>query len=1072
MAHRLDRIRSLAARSRFRVGAVLVHPDRLLIERDGEEIALEPRVMELLTALAEHAGQVLSSEQLLIEVWRGSFYGDNPVHRAVAALRRHLADDPRQPRYIETIRKRGYRLLAPVAFPGDYCRTSGQSGGWAGRNPYLGLVAFDRDHAEVFFGRARLTADVLNALRSQRDAQRRFVLLVGASGCGKTSLLHAAVLPLLQQEHGFDGLHALSMAHCDFAARDQAPALQLASALSQWAVDGREVLPPLPAGPLAEQIAQRPELIGQCLDEAWGRRRPRPNDSHHHLLLVVDHAEVLASAVRCSEPQRQQIWAAIEAICAHPRGSVLMVVRGDFHASLIDALPGIEELKRGHGHLDACPPRAGEIAQIVRGPAGLAGLQFEEDPTSAARLDDVLRDAAACQPDALPLLQHTLHALYEQRTEEGTLTFAAYHALGGLEGALAHRAEKVFLALPGPVRDQLGTVLSLLVLLQSDSDSVSARRVLRESLPDPAAQALIEAFIGARLFVGGHNDGRADFGVSHEALLRHWPRIREWTEENRRLLRAHAHLQRDAARWEEAGRLDDHLLNGGQPLSEALEAARHQPRLLSGPERALLDASLRQREGRRRRRRIAATSLLMLSALSGGLALWAHSAQREAEQRRENAQRLLHYMLVDLADRLRPLGRLDLLDSIGSEALQHLAEIPPSNDPTGALIRARGLRTLGEVEVTRQQFDRAVPMLEQAASLIAASLGAPGEHAEALHYEAGQIAFWRGQLAYWRRDMDSARAHWELYLQQAQAYAELASDPARGQQEIAYANNNLGTVEFADHRLSEALERFSRAVEIRRRLVIRPEDETSALALIDTLAWIAQVETERGNASAAVETYSEGLEWLAGLPAGIDEASRRRREISLRFSLAQLLTELGERTAAEQQLDRALTGAQLDVANDPSQPRRQAVLAHIAFRMARTEHRPREIRELALRVGEKALARLEASALPTTEKLHAQIESCSAKLALAQAGAACALALRPQLSNVDGLDSARLAPAVAELASRAGADQPDLVKLARELLARVPEARRGSLRYQLSVASLQARERSEDSTAAQPLRGP
>lgn len=85
---RTDRIQTLASRSRFRVGAVVVQPDCLTVVVDGTASALEPRVMEVLVALAEQAGEVVSAEQLLVEVWRGTFYGDNPVHKAIAHLRR------------------------------------------------------------------------------------------------------------------------------------------------------------------------------------------------------------------------------------------------------------------------------------------------------------------------------------------------------------------------------------------------------------------------------------------------------------------------------------------------------------------------------------------------------------------------------------------------------------------------------------------------------------------------------------------------------------------------------------------------------------------------------------------------------------------------------------------------------------------------------------------------------------------------------------------------------------------------------------------------------------------------
>lgn len=97
-------------------------------------------------------------------------------------------------------------MIAKVALPDEYRRSAIQSPAWPDRSPYVGLSAFDSEHADVFFGRSRMTSDLLAAMRSQIDSQRRFVLIVGASGCGKTSLLRAGAIPLLQQHGGFDGL--------------------------------------------------------------------------------------------------------------------------------------------------------------------------------------------------------------------------------------------------------------------------------------------------------------------------------------------------------------------------------------------------------------------------------------------------------------------------------------------------------------------------------------------------------------------------------------------------------------------------------------------------------------------------------------------------------------------------------------------------------------------------------------------------------------------------------------------------------------------------------------------------
>jgi eukaryotic-like serine/threonine-protein kinase len=104
-------------RSQFRIGDLLVVPDRLMVVRDGQEIALELRMMEILIALAENAGQTLSTAHLLREFWGNEVYGDNPVIKTIARLRKAIADDSRDPRYIETISKAGYRLIAPLSRP-------------------------------------------------------------------------------------------------------------------------------------------------------------------------------------------------------------------------------------------------------------------------------------------------------------------------------------------------------------------------------------------------------------------------------------------------------------------------------------------------------------------------------------------------------------------------------------------------------------------------------------------------------------------------------------------------------------------------------------------------------------------------------------------------------------------------------------------------------------------------------------------------------------------------------------------------------------------------------------------
>ncbi len=931
MPQRIERIRTLAAGSRFRVGPVLVHPERLAIERDGAEISLEPRIMELLVALAEHAGEVIGAEQLLIEVWRGTFYGDNPVHRAIGVLRRQLGDDPRSPVFIETIRKRGYRLIAPVAFPEDYRRHPLQVDGWAGRNPYLGLAAYDAEHSAVFFGRSRLTADVLGALRRQRETRRRFLLLVGASGCGKTSLLQAAVLPLLEQPGGFDGLHAVSIAHCDFAATaDGDPMRPLAAALATWQLDGRPVFAPQPTEALAERLSSAPDHVAEALDDAWRRHSVRNESEHAHLLLLVDHAEALVAADRIDDAMRRRVWAVVDAVCAHPRGSTLMVVRGDFHAALIAALPDIAERKGSDGHIDATPPRPGEIAQIVRMPAYLAGLAFEEDPDTGTRLDDVLRDAAADRPDTLPLLQYTLHALFEDRRDDGRLTFEAYRRIGGLEGAVAHRAEAVFAELPDDVRAQLDHVLAQLVVLQPDSDSVSARRAPRPALENGAARALVDAFVKGRLFVGAQTADSADFGVAHEALLRQWPRARDWTQDNRRLLQAHGRLVRAAARWQEASRREDHLLHHGQPLEEALEVEHRLPLRVSPVERALIAASTRLKRKRRLRNRLAMAALIALSATSSALALWAINAQRQGEQRRAETQRLSDFMLVELTNKLRPLGDPSLLAEVSQRVLAVQQRGDEANLETADLLnRSRALRTLGEVLMEKARLNEAKGTFDAADNLARAALERAPSSTAAIS-EAGITAYWLGYYHFSRGELRKADGYWRRYLDHSDSLLRLEPGHREWLVERSYALNNMGTLARSEGRSDEAIAHFRASAALKQQaLAMRRDDTALRIDLLDTLSWISDEDSSQGRLQSAASGQAEQVTMLMELVAAHPDALEweRRLAASLRQSAALALA-LGRIDHAQKMLNESIARFDKIIPRSPGKRSWDRDLAH------------------------------------------------------------------------------------------------------------------------------------------------
>lgn len=111
----------------FTIGDWTVRPSLRTLERSGERKVLEPKLIDVLTYLAGTEGAVVDKERLLTDCWRGTFYGDNPVHKTIALIRKALGDDAKKPRYIATIRKRGYRVIASVGSGGAQPHTRAPS---------------------------------------------------------------------------------------------------------------------------------------------------------------------------------------------------------------------------------------------------------------------------------------------------------------------------------------------------------------------------------------------------------------------------------------------------------------------------------------------------------------------------------------------------------------------------------------------------------------------------------------------------------------------------------------------------------------------------------------------------------------------------------------------------------------------------------------------------------------------------------------------------------------------------------------------------------------------------------
>jgi DNA-binding SARP family transcriptional activator len=535
-------------------------------------------------------------------------------------------------------------------------------------NPYKGLRAFDEPDAADFFGREALV-DTLVAHLAEGGDSGRLVAVVGGSGSGKSSVVRAGLLPRLRTGAvpGSDRWFVATMVP------GKAPFEELAESLRRVAVSGSD--------DLAAELAAGEQGIDAVL------RRVIPDSGE--LLLVVDQLEELFT-LAAEDEQRTFFDGLVHALCAGgSRLRVVATLRADFY----DRPLRFERFGTalGEATVPVAVMSAAELEAAIVGPAERVGARVE--PALVAELVG----AVVHQPAALPSLQFTLYELAE-RSADGHLTLDAYRDLGGVEGAIAARAETLYGSLDDAARAGLRGLFARLVVVGPEGEP-TRRRALRSEVAAAAGPAagvvldVVEAWAQARLLsVDRHPESREPtVEVAHEALLREWPRLRTWLEEDRDEIVAQAQLREAAGGWAALDR-DPGALYRGARLEVALDHLDGRDQAVPALEREFLDASraerdreqqeaaerLRQsvRANRRLRAQLSAVGVALVVALVAGVVAVGQRNRAKQDSRELAIQALIAEAGAATGSK-RDLGALLALAAY---------DIAPDADTYGALL--------------------------------------------------------------------------------------------------------------------------------------------------------------------------------------------------------------------------------------------------------------------------------------------------------------------------------------------------------------------------------------------------
>ena len=550
---RLEELRATSLERRIDADLALGRHERLVPELE-ELIAREPH--------REHL-----RAQLMLALYRSARQSD--ALDAYQDARRELADvlgiEPsRELKELEQAILRQEPVLQPGRGVSDRPEQRTKL-----RNPYKGLRPFGAADAGDFFGRDDLVGEVLGRL----EAGARFVCVVGASGSGKSSLVRAGVVPRL----GADTAGSPGVFRTIEIVPGADPLVEIEAALLGVARQ--------PAENLIEQLEGDPH----GLRRAAARLLP---DDGSELLVVIDQFEELFTMVD-DESLRQHVLESIRLAVTHPRSRVRVIatLRADFYDRPL-AYRDFGRLVEDNT-LTVLPLSTEELERAITRPAAAVGAVVDQ-----ALVTEIVADVNH-QPGALPLVQYAMTELFERR-ETDVLTVEGYRAVGGVSGAIAARAERLYGNLDPDEQEATRRLFSRLVTFGEGSED-TRRRVPRSEVEPLGLGDQITGVINAyttHRFLSTDRDPTtqdATVEIAHEALLREWPRLRAWIDEDRDGLRLLRHVSESATAWERLNREPGELYRGSR-LEDALAWRTDHPGDLNPLEGEFLDASRQLRD--------------------------------------------------------------------------------------------------------------------------------------------------------------------------------------------------------------------------------------------------------------------------------------------------------------------------------------------------------------------------------------------------------------------------------------------------------------------------------------------
>jgi WD40 repeat protein/DNA-binding SARP family transcriptional activator len=549
----------------------------IVVEREGLQICFDQKIRLLLDRLIrEHCWEdvlewgerwiahgntpELAYRALMIaHAGIGDRAGITTVyHRVVENLEKELGTAPSVD--LQETYKRLLNQEAQAEFPGSFQPAvfePVETTPTPGEPPYKGLEHFDVNDEALFFGRETLTTRLVAYVQNHQ-----LLAVIGASGSGKSSLLRAGLIPALYQE-----------------LRDPKWRVEVITP-TEHPLESLEAIitnqPPNTSKFLMEMLSKEPDYLVERIQQAPKKQ------AESEFLLVIDQFEEIFTLCKNEAERKCYIDQLVALLEVSPSTRMVIALRADFYAHCADYPDLTHLLARNQEYIG--PMNLEEIRRAIEQPARQNGWDFQPG------LVDLLLREIRDEPGALPLLSHALLETWQRRSGR-TMTLKGYAESGGVRGAIAKTADRVFHQRLTAHQQILARNIFLRLTELGEETQDTRRRVdISELVSNPGSlsgiQEVLDILAEARLITLSQDSAE----VAHEALIREWPVLRHWLAEDRQGLVLHRHLTEAAQEWEAMDRDEGELYRGAR-LVQALDWAASHSDHLNLLEQNFLEAS-------------------------------------------------------------------------------------------------------------------------------------------------------------------------------------------------------------------------------------------------------------------------------------------------------------------------------------------------------------------------------------------------------------------------------------------------------------------------------------------------